>query len=41
MVAIYFVMAYCTFYGNSKLCRYAHGDVMSLININKYKMVEQ
>ena len=43
MMVIYFVAAYCNFHGESAAAswRYAHGDVMSLININKYKMVDQ
>ena len=42
-MVIYFVVAYCNFYGKygaTSWC-HAHGDVMSPININKYKMVEQ
>ena len=37
------LVAYCHFYWKNpaKSWRYAHDDVISLININKYKMVEQ
>ena len=42
-MVIYFVVAYCNFYGKNGATSWchAHGDVMSPININKYKMVEQ
>ena len=43
MVMIYFVVAYCQFYGKTvrrRGVKLIHDDVMSLANIKKYKMVE-